>query len=125
MTQIIDKVWLVGSNLDLILWSCIEIATAVICACLPALKPLLSRYLPQMFGNTTRNTTGHAYNTQLSQRSLQQSRRNIRIPDQEAGTLSKAQAKSDSESTLVDGARGRRWLDDENTELVAMRMTGK
>lgn len=33
------------------LWSAIEIAVGLICVCLPAIRPLLVRYLPMFFGS--------------------------------------------------------------------------
>jgi hypothetical protein len=51
----------------------------------------------------------------------QQGKKNIRIPDEEAATSSKAQLRSDNESMVVKGDKGKRWSDDEdNTELVAI-----
>ena len=97
-------------------WS-IEIATAVICACLPALKPLLSQRLPKLFGNNT----GHTHGPGLSQMSLQQqSKKNIRIPDEETAALPKVQWRSDNESTMMKIGKGRR-ISDEDTKLVVVR----
>ncbi|KAH8667994.1 hypothetical protein BGZ60DRAFT_408393 [Tricladium varicosporioides] len=45
-----DSSW---DNMDTSIWSSIEIATAVICACLPALRPILMLILPKIFGKST------------------------------------------------------------------------
>lgn len=42
-----DPTW---DNTNGSIWSLIENAVAVICACLPALRPLLNKFLPQLFG---------------------------------------------------------------------------
>lgn len=49
-----------GFGVDLSNWSCIEYNVGIICASLPALKPLMSRLLPTVFG---RSTTGSAGNS--------------------------------------------------------------
>ncbi|KAH6680193.1 hypothetical protein B0J14DRAFT_259981 [Halenospora varia] len=50
-----DSSW---DNMDTSIWSSIEIATAVICACLPALRPILMLILPRIFGKrSTRDDT--------------------------------------------------------------------
>ena len=36
-------------NVDAALWSTVEVMVSIICACLPCLRPLISRYLPGVF----------------------------------------------------------------------------
>jgi hypothetical protein len=40
---------LIGDNVDVVIWSVIESFTAVICACLMTLRPLIVKYLPAIF----------------------------------------------------------------------------
>lgn len=48
-----------GDNVDVVLWSMIEEHSAVICACLPSLRPLLVQWIPGVFKSiTTKNNTG-------------------------------------------------------------------
>ncbi len=103
-----------GDNVDVVKWSCIEIASAVICACLPALRPLLGRFLPKVFGKTehTGPSSGKvtANNAKLSRERLQQ----VGERKMEAG-MSLECLKGDAIS------ESRRWSDDaEDTELVFM-----
>lgn len=46
---------LIGESSDVVIWSFIEDYTAVICASLITIRPLLSKYMPSMFRN--QNTT--------------------------------------------------------------------
>jgi len=46
-----------GDNVDTSIWSAIELTTAVICACLPALRPILKQILPKIFGRMSSNKT--------------------------------------------------------------------
>jgi hypothetical protein len=50
-----------------VIWSVLEIYTAMICACLMAIRPLLAKYLPSMFQSTlvsTSNAGGGYINSQ-------------------------------------------------------------
>ncbi|KAH7018230.1 uncharacterized protein B0I36DRAFT_368269 [Microdochium trichocladiopsis] len=40
------------------IWSTIEVSVGLICACMPAMRSLLSLVLPKAFGNTTKRPTG-------------------------------------------------------------------
>lgn len=53
-----DATW---DNADVEIWSAIEIAVALICACLPALRPLLTRYVPILFGSNGRTRPSDYY----------------------------------------------------------------
>ena len=54
----------IDDNVGAATWSAIECNVAVICACLPALKPLISRYLPRVVGSRgTASNTNNRYNT--------------------------------------------------------------
>lgn len=57
-----DPTW---DNVDISIWSVIENAVAVICACLPALRPLLNRVLPRVFGSSQQKSRS-GYGTQDS-----------------------------------------------------------
>jgi len=61
----IDPSW---DNTDTSLWSMIECSVAVICASLPALRPLLSRLSPRLFGtmSSQRNDKGSSSNNSRS-----------------------------------------------------------
>lgn len=52
----IDPTW---DNVDTQIWSVIEVGVAVICACLPTLRPLLGLFFPRVFG-TMGSTKGKA-----------------------------------------------------------------
>src|SRR5579871_4501747 len=43
----------VGDDVDVVIWSMIEEHTAVICCCLPSLRPLLVRWIPGVFKSAT------------------------------------------------------------------------
>lgn len=45
-----------GDNVDVYYWSCIEIATAIVCTCLPALRVLMSQWCSTMFGSLQSHT---------------------------------------------------------------------
>lgn len=57
----------IGDNVDVYHWSVIEITTAIICACLPALRVLLGRFVPGVFGTpqTRANSTPLAASRQF------------------------------------------------------------
>lgn len=42
----------IDDNVGAATWSAIECNVAVICACLPAIKPLISKYLPRAFSSS-------------------------------------------------------------------------
>lgn len=43
----------VGSGVDIVVWSIIETYTAVICACLMTLRPLVAKFMPSNFQSST------------------------------------------------------------------------
>ncbi|KAH7190791.1 hypothetical protein DER44DRAFT_850633 [Fusarium oxysporum] len=43
-------------NVDAAIWSFLEVAIAVIAACLPTLRPLFSKLMPRMFASSSRST---------------------------------------------------------------------
>lgn len=47
-----------GHGVDLSNWSCIEYNIGIICASLPALKPLMGRMLPSVFGRSRTGSSG-------------------------------------------------------------------
>jgi hypothetical protein len=51
-----------GSSTDVVIWSVLEIYTAVICACLMAIRPLLTKYLPALFQSTVASNSNAGYN---------------------------------------------------------------
>jgi hypothetical protein len=110
-------------------------ATAVICACLPALKPLLSSAMPNFFGSGT--ALGPPYSPGLSHPSAQQSKRSVLAADEAASISlrphiqSDGDVQNDSDSSLVpmlksSNAGERRWSSyDEDMESATMRPVGK
>lgn len=52
ITHSLDSTW---DNVEPIIWSLIEIHMAIICACMPALRALASRWLPNLFEITHRS----------------------------------------------------------------------
>ncbi|KAF1996954.1 hypothetical protein P154DRAFT_497567 [Amniculicola lignicola CBS 123094] len=46
-------------NIGIAVWSCIEVNVAIVCACLPALKPLISHFFPGL--STTKHTSRSNY----------------------------------------------------------------
>lgn len=56
-----------GDNVDVVIWSMIEEHSAVICACLPSLRPLLVQWIPGVFKSlTTKNNTGGSGSYKMS-----------------------------------------------------------
>jgi len=53
-----DQSW---DNAVIVIWSCIELNTGVICVGLGSLKPLISRYLPGFLGSSHANEVSNAY----------------------------------------------------------------
>lgn len=45
--KVVESQDLTYYNLDAIMWAQIELNTAVMCACMPALRPLISRIRPE------------------------------------------------------------------------------
>lgn len=60
----LDTTW---DNVDIVIWSIIEEFCAILCASLPALRPLLQK-VPQLF--TTKRATTQTTSTALSRRSM-------------------------------------------------------
>jgi len=50
-----DPTW---DNVGAAEWSCIEANVAIFCACLPAIKPLIARGFPRLFGTSGSNSAG-------------------------------------------------------------------
>ncbi|KAH8676398.1 hypothetical protein BGZ60DRAFT_562080 [Tricladium varicosporioides] len=57
--KVIDATW---ENVDIIIWSEIETYSAVICACLMCLRPLLLKLFPKLFPSTHSNSRSHPSN---------------------------------------------------------------
>jgi hypothetical protein len=53
-----------GDNVDAVIWSTLEVSVATVCACLPAIRALLSRSLPSLFDTSNISS----YNSQGSQK---------------------------------------------------------
>jgi hypothetical protein len=51
-----------------VIWSVLEIYTAMICACLMAIRPLLTKYLPGLFQSTIANTSSPGYSNSRAHR---------------------------------------------------------
>ena len=43
-------------NLDIAIWSCVEVNVGICCACIPTLKPLIVAISPRLLLNTRSNT---------------------------------------------------------------------
>jgi hypothetical protein len=57
----------IGDNVDVVIWSMIEEHSAVICACLPSLRPLLVQWIPGVFKSlTTKNNTAGSGSHKMS-----------------------------------------------------------
>ncbi|OBT94023.2 hypothetical protein VE01_07074 [Pseudogymnoascus verrucosus] len=52
--QSLDATW---GSIDVVIWSILEVYTAVICACLVAIRPLLTKYMPTVFQSTLAKST--------------------------------------------------------------------
>ncbi|KAL1959711.1 hypothetical protein VTO42DRAFT_1297 [Malbranchea cinnamomea] len=50
-------------NVGAAMWSMIELNTGIMCACLPILKPLITRFFPKALGSTGRSTHGQPDST--------------------------------------------------------------
>jgi hypothetical protein len=55
-----------GDNVDVVIWSMIEEHSAVICACLPSIRPLLVQWIPGIFKSLTKNNTGGSGSYKMS-----------------------------------------------------------
>ncbi|RFU25092.1 hypothetical protein B7463_g11247, partial [Scytalidium lignicola] len=61
----LDSTW---DNVDPVLWSIIEVHTALICACLPSLKSLLTKYFPVLFKSTLASSSKNRNTGTVSQK---------------------------------------------------------
>lgn len=61
---------LIGVGAFSALWSAVEINVCIICCCLPAIKPLLSRKWPRIFGNGSAPIGGNPHNMQADLRTI-------------------------------------------------------
>lgn len=50
-----------GDNVDVVIWSIIECYTAIICACLASIRPLIAKIIPTLFP-TTKGTRSKSRN---------------------------------------------------------------
>jgi len=92
-----DPSW---DNTEAALWSVIELNTAILCSCLPTLRPLLARFIP---GLTTSFPSGKGYQQYGSSRAAANSR-NRRA---ENGSRVRAKSISTEELALGDVVAGR------------------
>jgi hypothetical protein len=107
-----------GDNVDVFHWSCIEIATAVICSCLPALRALMSSWLPNIFGNKQPTTEPSLRSGQAPAFDRRGSQRLHDIESIENKSPGGHSGNYTSEST---GEMEQRWSQSsEETELVIM-----
>lgn len=56
-----------GDNVDVVKWSLIEVYTALICACLPSLRPLLVKCIPSIFQSTTNSSFPNSKRSKISE----------------------------------------------------------
>ncbi|KAG4422199.1 hypothetical protein IFR04_004705 [Cadophora malorum] len=63
----IDETW---NYVDVVIWSSIETYTAVICACLMCIRPLIMKYIPGVFPTTvnSRNNTNKSWGQKIGPR---------------------------------------------------------
>ncbi|KAK0105449.1 hypothetical protein ONS95_004184 [Cadophora gregata] len=63
----IDETW---NYVDVVIWSSIETFTAVICACLMCIRPLIMKYMPGVFPTTinSRNNTNKSWGQKIGSR---------------------------------------------------------
>jgi hypothetical protein len=50
-----------GTNTDVVIWSVLEVFSAMICACLMAIRPLLAKYMPSIFRSTLAGNSNPGY----------------------------------------------------------------
>ncbi|KAK4148785.1 hypothetical protein C8A00DRAFT_19442 [Chaetomidium leptoderma] len=58
LKQFDDFPW---ENVDASLWSVGELTSAITCACLPTMRPFMSRYFPSLASQVSRSTKGYAH----------------------------------------------------------------
>jgi hypothetical protein len=111
-----------GDNVDVFHWSCIEIATAIICACLPALRVLISRLFPGIFGSLETHTvpSTRSGSSRKSHRKGRERIRDIEVPSSKGP---QERPGSNDESLVASGlkANSRYLARSEETELAELR----
>lgn len=105
----------------------IELAMAVICVCLPSTKPLLSRFLPRIFGSE--NNTNASNRVTESATWSSRNRKNMQsIPDNNDGsstatdrTRNEAKPSARSIESEEEAGPNRTWHEEgSDTELVVL-----
>lgn len=109
-----------GDNVDAFNWSCFEIATAIVCACLSTMRVLLSRVATTIFGiQQSPNTppSGSAMLRSYHRKGLS------RIEDTETPNESITEGSKEAQS-LVSGTKAERsWPGSpEDTELLQIKI---
>jgi len=90
----------VGSEVDVLIWSIIEIYTAIICASLMTIKPLLTKYLPGVFSATQSSssrrskTFGQSWSTRNSRNSRNSNILAVGLPNLDRGDDMASKAES-------------------------------
>jgi hypothetical protein len=74
---------LVGDNVQPALWSLIEINMAIICACIPAVRGLVARYIPKFRLDTIQSRSRKTSNTLPSFSTVRQQHARISSRDSE------------------------------------------
>ncbi len=87
-----DKTICTGDNIIPAIWSLAEICVAIICACLPAIRVLFSRWLPSVFGQTKVSTSGSPDKSDSRKKSSLASQPQSVLRDVEDGQFQKKRA---------------------------------
>lgn len=100
----LDVTWIMG---DVFVWSTIEPAVAILCACLPTLNPILQLAVRTVFGTATARLFGSSYRTNSKpHRSGIQNKRHSFHQLGEDGTFdTKVTGRSDDEIMLTTNAK--------------------
>jgi hypothetical protein len=97
---------------DVVIWANMELCLAVVCACVPALRPLVSRFFPRMFssaGQSAQQSSGRAADSSRSSTRRRQKAQNyaleeLGIDDTKGGVYGTGTNKSssnDSEEMII------------------------
>lgn len=109
---------IIGDNVDVFHWSCIEIATAIICSCLPALRAMMGWLYPALLGgnHSSAGPSSKSFPTPNFDRKGSQPLTDIENID---GGASKRISRNHSAGIIRDS--GPRWPSNfEETELIIM-----
>jgi hypothetical protein len=75
-------IWLSDDNVGASIWSNIEVYTGIICASLPAIKPIVSKFFPNLLASTRSSTRSKTHDNIFG---INSSAKAIRLTDVELG----------------------------------------